>query len=121
MEVQGDFSEEAKDFFLAGYLEDKSQETYIVRCYEAVRDNLEIIDSEIEAASENWKLARIDIVDISILRIAVAELMFMDDVPKAVSADQAVRIAKIYSSEKSPKFINGILGRIIRSDGEQQT
>jgi N utilization substance protein B len=118
MEVQGDFSEAAKDSFVARYVDDMSQEAYFTSCYEAVRDNLSAIDAKIEAASENWKLSRISRIDMSILRIAVAEIVFLSDVPEAVSADEAVRMAKIYSSDDSHKFINGILGRIIRSTGE---
>jgi N utilization substance protein B len=53
-------------------------------------------------------------VDISILRVAAAEIFHMDDIPDSVSANEAVELAKIYGGDESPNFINGILGKLIR-------
>lgn len=70
------------------------------------------IDGIIQDASTNWKLERMALVDRNILRIATLELRFMEDIPKKVSLNEAIEIAKRYGSEDSSSFINGILDRI---------
>jgi len=71
------------------------------------------IDKIIDQYSEGWQIDRLIKMDKIILRLAVAEISYMADVPKEVSADEAIELAKKYSSEDSPKFINGILGQFI--------
>ena len=74
------------------------------------------VDERIEAASENWALSRMPIVDRSILRLAVFEMFNCDDVPVSVSINEAVELAKGFGGEDdSPRFVNGVLGRIARS------
>lgn len=72
----------------------------------------ERIDSIIEDISQNWVLSRMPLVDRSILRIAVYEMLYRDDVPDSVSINEAVEMAKVYGGEDSSKFVNGILGRL---------
>ena len=68
------------------------------------------------ATSENWALARMPIVDRSILRLATYEMMYVDDVPTSVTINEAVELAKDFGGEdESPRFVNGVLGRIARS------
>jgi N utilization substance protein B len=74
--------------------------------------NLEAIDREIETTSEHWSLMRMPVVDRNILRLAVYEIMFGTDVPDAVAINEAVEMAKTYGGDDSPKFVNGVLGRI---------
>jgi N utilization substance protein B len=66
----------------------------------------------IERTSDNWVLSRMPLVDRNILRLAVFELLYLDDVPDSVSINEAVEMAKIYGGEDSSKFVNGILGRL---------
>ena len=75
-------------------------------------ENLITIDAELQTTSKNWKLHRMPIVDLSILRIATYEILFVNDIDAATSINEAVEIAKSYSTSKSPKFINGILDNI---------
>ena len=70
------------------------------------------IDSIIEDISENWALSRMPLVDRNILRLAVFEMLYRDDVPDSVSINEAVEMAKVYGGEDSSKFVNGILGRL---------
>ena len=70
------------------------------------------IDETIESISENWVLSRMPLVDRSILRIAVYEMLHVEDVPDSVSINEAVEIAKVYGGEDSSKFVNGILGKL---------
>jgi N utilization substance protein B len=59
-------------------------------------------------------------VDLSILRLAAAEIFHMEDIPDSVSANEAVELAKIYGGDDSPKFVNGILGKIIRGKEKEK-
>lgn len=74
-------------------------------------NNLLDIDERIKACSENWEISRIDKVDLAILRLAIYEILF-DDVPKKVAINEAIELSKEYSSEKSYRFINAVLGKI---------
>ncbi len=72
----------------------------------------EEVDKAIEKYSINWKLERMARTDLAILREAASEIMYIDDVPAAVTINEAVELAKIYGTEKSTKFINALLGKI---------
>jgi N utilization substance protein B len=70
------------------------------------------LDALITAASENWRLERMTPVDRNLLRIGVYELSFQTGVPRAVVIDEAVVIAKLFGTEDSSKFVNGVLERV---------
>lgn len=74
--------------------------------------NLQIIDSAIESAAENWRLYRMAAIDRNILRLSTYELYFRKDIPTAVTINEAIEIAKEYSTLESSPFINGILDKI---------
>lgn len=84
------------------------------RMVEGVQLNLERIDAIIESAAVGWTLDRMPRVDLSILRNAVYEIRFADEVPAAVAVNEAVELAKAFCDAKSPRFINGLLGRVVR-------
>jgi|YelNatPaOPRAMG01_1025707.scaffolds.fasta_scaffold00008_157 N utilization substance protein B len=67
------------------------------------------LDSLIETKSANWDLERMAVVDRLILRMALCEFLYFPDIPPKVSIDEAIEIAKRFSTEKSGKFVNGIL------------
>ena len=67
------------------------------------------IDTTLAGAAENWDLERMAIIDRNILRIAVAELLHVDDVPWKVAIDEAVTLASRYGGADSPRFVNGVL------------
>ena len=92
--------------------------TALVRGVEAHRV---AIDKHLAATSENWALARMPIVDRSILRLATYEMMYVDDVPTSVTINEAVELAKDFGGEdESHRFVNGILGRIAKMlEGEE--
>jgi transcription antitermination factor NusB len=80
------------------------------------------IDEKIVAAARNWKLSRIAPVDRSVLRLAIFELMSEQDVPPKVAINEAIELAKKYSTEQSGAFVNGILDRIYNDlRGQQST
>ncbi|MCF7669598.1 MAG: transcription antitermination factor NusB [Verrucomicrobia bacterium] len=75
-------------------------------------EHLPEIDEEIRKYSKNWELHRIATVDRNILRLAIYEMKFRDDIPPVVSINEAVDIAKRYSTDESGKFVNGILDQV---------
>lgn len=113
MEIQGDFSDEAKNGFSEEFLGDQLDRKYFDGVFDAYINHNNEIDDLIESYSRGWKLERLAKVDLSILRVCIAEMMYYEDpVPVSVSINEAVRIARIYGGDDSRKFVNGILGRI---------
>ncbi len=76
------------------------------------RQNISKIDDTIKQAAEHWALNRMAIIDRNILRAATYELLFRSDIPASVVINEAIEIAKKYSTEESAPFINGILDKI---------
>lgn len=83
-----------------------------------VDEHLATIDEAIAAASREWTIDRMAVVDRAVLRVATHELLHRDDVPAGVAIDEAVAAAKRLSTEESGSFVNGILGRIARDHAE---
>lgn len=115
MEVQNDYSITIKDKFVKENTMDPEQRSYFERLFQAVTKNLPAIDGKLEACSENWKISRMAKVDLSILRLSTAEILYLSDIPDSASINEAVDIAKKFGGEDSGKFINGILGKVVRS------
>ena len=88
---------------------------YIKNVVKVVTDNLEDIDSRIVNALVNWKLDRVSKVNLTILRLAVGEMLFVDDVPGSVAINEAVELTKKYSDEKSTSFVNGVLDKVLKT------
>jgi transcription antitermination protein NusB len=91
---------------------------YVTDVVEGVGSNLPYIDKIIDQYAKGWKINRISKVDLSILRLSVYEISFMDDIPFNVSVNEAVELAKKYSGEDSGSFINGILGKVTKAQAE---
>lgn len=79
-------------------------------------DNLEELDSIINENSRSWKTSRMPKVDLAIMRLALGEIKFDENIPNAVSINEAVNLAKKFSMEHSSRFINGVLGAIVNSN-----
>ncbi|MDE0427924.1 MAG: transcription antitermination factor NusB [Candidatus Poribacteria bacterium] len=86
--------------------------SFAVQLVEGTTAHLESIDTLLQNTSKNWKLHRMPIVDLSILRCATYEILYLTDVDPATAINEAVEIAKSYSTPDSPKFINGVLDNI---------
>ena len=89
---------------------------HTVRLVEGVAEHSARIDALIDAHASNWSIDRLPDVDRAILRMAVYELLWADDVPDAVVIDEAVELAKALSTDDSPAFINGVLGAILAAE-----
>ncbi len=75
-------------------------------------ENIADIDAVIENHSKNWKFERLGYVDKSILRLSICELLYMSDIPSAVTINEGIELGKIYGGENSGQFINGILDAV---------
>lgn len=80
---------------------------------EDIVSKLPDIDRKIEELSSNWKLERMNKVDLNIIRLAAYEIIYDENIPERVSVNEAVEIAKIYGGEQSFSFVNGILGKFL--------
>lgn len=89
-----------------GYLD------YSIGLVEGVADHLNRIDELIASYAEGWTLERMPVVDRNLARIAVYELIYLDEIDDAVAISEAVELARQISTDDSPKFLNGVLGRI---------
>jgi N utilization substance protein B len=77
--------------------------------------NQDEIDSRLDKCADNWTVKRINRVDLAVLRLSTAELLFMKDTPTPVVINEAVNMAKKYGIDDSGKFVNGVLGAIYKS------
>ena len=86
---------------------------YIINKANAILDHKDEIDKEIETVSNKWKVDRMDKVDKAILRLAYYEIKMDEEIPDIVAVNEAVELSKKYSSDASPKFINGVLSNFV--------
>ncbi|MGH8825734.1 MAG: transcription antitermination factor NusB [Jiangellaceae bacterium] len=86
---------------------------YTVALVEGVVANLERIDELLATYAVDWTLERMPAVDRNLLRIGAYEILFRDDVPDAVAVSEAVALARELSTDDSPGFVNGLLGRLV--------
>ena len=115
MDINNDFSTDKLEVFMENNNFQGDEVDYINRVVPDILDKLEVVDETIEKNLKGWTMARLAKVDRQILRVAVYEFLYKDDIPEEVSINEAVEIARLYSSDEAPKFINGILGTIYRS------
>ena len=122
-EIQGEKIEgtlqEMEDVLHTSRIIDKQGE-YIDSVMGAFDAHQEETDAMIEKYSRDWSFDRISKVDLSILRLSVIELVYLRDIPVRVSVNEAVELAKKYSDDKSPSFINGILASVIAECREEE-
>ena len=78
----------------------------------------ETIDAFIERSSRNWKIQRISKVALAVLRLAVCEILYFDEIPEKVSVNEAVELSKKYGASDDYTFVNGVLGAVLRSRAE---
>ena len=89
---------------------------YLEELVNSVVDNQAAIDERIGKYSIGWDVSRLGKVERAILRLAIAEMLYMTDIPVSVSINEAVLLAKKYGADQASKFINGILGKFSREE-----
>ncbi len=112
-------SEEVLSDIIENYLGDlkdinEEDRTFINTLVQGTKEHLKEIDALISEKAMGWTFDRIASIDLAIMRLAIFELKFMDDVPVNVSINEAVELAKVYGGDESPSFINGILGQVAK-------
>ena len=105
---------EIVDNLLAKKLSDENSLRFAEQLVRSSIENVEDIDTQIEVKALNWDFSRIAILDRLILRMGICELMHFEDIPPKVTINEAIEIAKKYSTEKSGIFVNGILDSILQ-------
>ena len=89
------------------------EKEYIEQVVKGVKDNLEKIDEIILNNLKNWSISRIAKIDLAILRLAIYEINYIENIPVKVSANEAVELAKTYGNSDSKSFVNGLLANVI--------
>lgn len=82
---------------------------------EGINANTQVLVDTINKYVTGWSVDRMSKLDVAILKIAIYEMLYCEDIPDKVAANEAVELAKEYSSDKAPGFINGVLGKVIKS------
>jgi len=90
----------------------KDLSDFALRIVDGVKNHNQKIDDMIKKYADNWALDRMPFVDRNIIRIGIYEMLFEKDIPTSVSINEAVELAKLYGTEESGKFVNGILGKV---------
>ena len=115
------------EFSMAGYQlyqeenpEENPQQGYIRQVLNTVTEHHDEVDQLIRHYTIDWEMERIARVDMAILRVALAEMQHIDDIPNFVSVNEAIEMAKKFSTENSSSFVNGILGTYLKDRGEDR-
>ncbi|MFZ3158365.1 MAG: transcription antitermination factor NusB [Smithella sp.] len=101
--------QEALDLFWGNFVAPKAAKEFAAFLVQGICEHKEELDKLISGCSDNWSLGRMSRVDINILRLAVFEFLYCDDIPPKVTLNEAVDLGKTFGSENSGSFINGIL------------
>lgn len=113
MESNNDFNVDNRDVYL-DQEKIKAQKNYCNDTFSLICNKKELIDETIDKYSLKWKSNRIPKTDLAVLRLAICEIMFEDDIPNSTSINEAVELAKVYGTDNSPKYVNGILGAFVK-------
>lgn len=114
LETQGQAGDETQP-----KMTEADQEKLCARA-QAIAEKAEELDARINAVSVGWKTNRMNRTDLAILRLAVYEILFDDDIPDKVAINEAVELAKQYGEDESYSFINGVLGQITADKSREQ-
>ncbi|MCR5474150.1 MAG: transcription antitermination factor NusB [Lachnospiraceae bacterium] len=119
-----DMPDQVRLFFEDGFADEDHESTgsdipegdrqYISDKYAKIMENLPQIDEKIDGAAKGWSISRIGKVELSILRLAVYEMLYDEDIPVGVAIDEAVELAKRFGQDSSAAFINGILASLAK-------
>lgn len=114
-EIQKNIDDEQIDLFIeANDIKDEEAKKYIKECFNGINENvLEIIELVEKNLKENWTINRVSKIDISLLKLAIYEMLYVK-IPYKVAINEAIELAKKYGDESSKSFINGILASIVK-------
>lgn len=89
---------------------------YIKNKFENICEKKDCIDEKLNEVSKGWKTSRMGKVELTILRLATYEVLYDEDVPEGVAINEAVELAKKFGGDDSPSFVNGVLGKLVKSN-----
>jgi transcription antitermination factor NusB len=112
MEFNPDDPTKSFDLICDHFESPRAVRSFSIKLVQGVCEKKEEVDRLIRTASQNWRLERMPILDRSILRMAVFEMLYMADIPPKVSIDEAVELGKKYGGQDSGSFLNGVLDRV---------
>ena len=113
------FTDKTVEELLQERLTSEAQVAYITRLVTGVNEHAAELDGYIAKYAKNWKFSRIPLVASAIMRVAMYEILYMQDIPNGAAINEAVEIAKKYETPETVKFINGILGSFAREEISQ--
>ncbi|WP_417202914.1 transcription antitermination factor NusB [Acetoanaerobium sticklandii] len=116
MDIQKTFEHKFYKNFLAENELVALKDNYLKEVFDNFLLNRDTIDDIIQKSSTSWDIKRIAKVDLSILRVAITEILYLSDIPDKVSINEAIDLAKKYGDENSYKFVNGLLGKIVKNE-----
>lgn len=100
----------------AGDARDEFLSDYAINCVKGIREHQDQIDEKIASnLKSGWKINRISKVSLAIMRVAIYEMMYLEDIPVSVSINEAVELSKKYAAEDDTAFINGVLGAVAKA------
>jgi len=112
MDIRKDASEETLEYFCGCFCPSKKSRPFFRKLVNGVLGTKGQIDALVERFSQNWNISRMSCVDRNVMRIAVYEMLYCDDIPPKVSINEAVDIGKKFGTQESGAFINGIMDSI---------
>ncbi len=92
----------------------RASREYLETLVRTVAEHIDEIDRAVEEALTNWRLERLSVIDRNILRLAAAEMLYLEDVPPRVSIQEGIVLAEKYGTAESPRFVNGVLDALLR-------
>ena len=104
-------------------IEDQSALEFAKKLYRDTLENLGELDAILQSHLEHWDISRVNPIDRSLLRMGIAEILYSVEIPTKVTINEVIELAKRYSTEESPKFVNGILDAALKrltTDGKVQ-
>ena len=117
-EVAGQTVDEAFLLLRGNFQANRKAVSYALEILTGVEEFRVEIDRILSEHSENWRLERMNLIDLNVLRVAVFELLKRDDVPASVVINEAIEVATRYSDEDAPAFVNGVLDSIKKKLGQ---
>ena len=118
------FREESMEEIIADAEEARAieEDEFAMALTNCVNDHLTEIDAEIDRYSDKWKVTRLPKVSLTVLRLAIGELLYFQDIPVAATINEAVELAKKYSLQEDASYINGVLGAFAKANrtGDEQ-
>ncbi len=117
LEFTGEDWETGIDAFFEGQPVRQAAREYATELIRGVQTHREELDEAIDSALENWTPERVGRVERNVLRVALYEMRYADDVPNNVAINEAIEVAKRFADDNAPRFVNGVLDRLLAAPG----